>query len=92
MYLPNISIRTRLPKLQPMLSCFRQMRPLLALSLVCFGDPSHIKARHIPHFPDTPALSPAAVFGPGDKLVSDSHVMNKNHVVIGTGTALIDWV
>jgi hypothetical protein len=42
--------------------------------------------------PETPALSPAAVFGPGDKLVSDSHVMNKNHVVIGTGTALIDWV
>jgi hypothetical protein len=42
----------------------------------------------LPH----PAPSPAAVFGPGDKLVSDSHVMNKNHVVIGTGTALIDWV
>jgi hypothetical protein len=36
--------------------------------------------------------SPAAVFGPGDKLVSDSHVINKGHVVIGTGSALIDWV
>jgi hypothetical protein len=32
------------------------------------------------------------VFGPGDKLVSDSHVINKGHVVIGSGTALIDWV
>jgi len=42
--------------------------------------------------PLTSAFSPAAVFGPGDKLVSDSHVINKNHVVIGTGTALIDWV
>jgi hypothetical protein len=40
----------------------------------------------------TPACSPAAVFGPGDKLVSDSHVINKGHVVIGTGAALIDWV
>jgi len=40
----------------------------------------------------TLARSPAAVFGPGDKLVSDSHVINKGHVVIGTGAALIDWV
>ncbi len=46
-----------------------------------------------PHcIPPHPSLSPAAVFGPGDKLVSDSHVVNKGHVVIGTGAALIDWV
>lgn len=37
-------------------------------------------------------IRPSGIFGPGDKLVSDFHVANKNHIVIGSGECLLDWV
>jgi hypothetical protein len=86
----SILIPTPLPRQPPMLSFCKPTRLLLASSPVssgnCFRKHSQSCAR------SHSAPSPAAVFGPGDKLVSDSHVINKGHVVIGSGTALIDWV
>ena len=40
----------------------------------------------------TCVLRPAAVFGKGDKLVSDKHVAGIDAAIIGEGTAKIDWV
>jgi hypothetical protein len=65
-------------------------RPFLRLRHVCHPVTLDFKEEICCSL--THVLSPAAVFGPGDKLVSDSHVINKGHVVIGTGSALIDWV
>jgi hypothetical protein len=75
-----------------MLSFCRPTRLLLASSPASFGNSRLLKQPLSCVRSHSLAPSPAAVFGPGDKLVSDSHVINKGHVVIGSGTALIDWV
>ena len=74
-----------------MLSFCTPTRLLPASSPVSFGYNCLLKQPQT-YVRSHSAPSPAAVCGPGDKLVTDSHVINKGHVVIGTGTALIDWV
>lgn len=37
-------------------------------------------------------LRPAAIFGKGDKLVSDCHIQGKDRIILGLGRAKIDWV